>query len=926
MQHIHRDRPSGDSLEALHGLFQRLQDRLGLNETLDAIADAVVESLGFGLAAVNLVTEGGDLECVAISGSASARQELLGKIGARAAWDDLLERAERIGELRYLDHRTAAAATTAVPSWSAPIELRAGAARSAGHRRRWYRGDDLLAPLISARIGLIGVLSVDEPAGGVLPGPRQLRLLEVFAAQARLAIENAWLVEEIRRAEAADRLALAARLEALVNAAPVGILELDLEGRLITCNPAVGELYDVTQQSFSDVLDLVRAGPCRNVQIESVDTMSSTPRVIECSSAVVLDSKGAPSGVLGILNDVTERHALSIELSRRATQQAAVADLGKAALGGGSLDELLQHAAMAVAVTLGVPIVSVHEHDVERDELFVRAGLGWPPGFVGTHRFSASEHTPATEALRSRTPVVLDELGFVTPSALDAKQLRAQGARSSCCVIIGELEQPFGVLAVHSDAPAGFDEDDVTFLQAVAHVIAAAAERDRRAGELEFRLHHDPLTGLANRALLRMDVDRALADAARDRHVAALAVLDLDGFKDVNDGLGHELGDQLLAELAPRLTRAVRPTDTVARVGGDEFAILLTGLRSTADAERLSVRLLGAVAEPVDLEGTPVRLSASIGIAMYPRHGRDYHELLRCADVAMYRAKRHRDTACVFDPVIDVPPSSRLPAITALRTAIEGEQLELYYQPVVELATRELRYLEALIRWHHPVRGLLGPVEFIELAEQTGLIAPLTDWVVHRAVQDSLQLSARGPTIPIAVNLSAATFEDELLADRIVEVVRASHLSASALSVEVTESALLSPGARAVVERLTAAGITVAVDDFGTGYSSLSYLKNLAVDTLKIDRSFVTDFSSDHRDQDIVRAIVEMARGLELTVVAEGVEEETVAARLYELGVALAQGYCFAHPMAMPALAAWLDGVASRPRATGEDSSGVAQR
>jgi diguanylate cyclase (GGDEF)-like protein len=368
----------------------------------------------------------------------------------------------------------------------------------------------------------------------------------------------------------------------------------------------------------------------------------------------------------------------------------------------------------------------------------------------------------------------------------------------------------------------------------------------------EYEALHDPLTGLRNRAALRHETELAIADArAIHSRYAALLVLDLDGFKAVNDTLGHPAGDALLIQVARSLRASVRPSDVVARLGGDEFAILLNHLPDAARAEAIAVHLLDQLrADSYQVQGIALSVDASIGIALIPEHGRDAHLLLQRADVAMYQAKRANAGVAVYDESKDPHDVTQLGLLVELRRAIEQDELTLHYQPKLDLVTGDLQGVEALVLWEHPTRGLLPPGEFIPLAENTGLMQPLTEWVLRRAIAQAAEWRDAGLMIPVAVNVSPRSLLDRDLPAMVLRILADATLPAHLLELEITETAIMTDPIRAaqVLRHLQAMGVRVAIDDFGVGYTSLAYLESLPVSTLKIDRSFVGEML--HSDKD----------------------------------------------------------------------------
>jgi diguanylate cyclase (GGDEF)-like protein len=433
--------------------------------------------------------------------------------------------------------------------------------------------------------------------------------------------------------------------------------------------------------------------------------------------------------------------------------------------------------------------------------------------------------------------------------------------------------------------------------------------------EKEHASLHDTLTGLANRKLLIERAAEVLDEARRTGGQAALFVLDLDRFKEVNDTLGHVVGDRLLQCVGARLCHVVRPSDMVARLGGDEFAVLLPALDGLAEAQEVADRISASLREPFGVDGMRFDLEASIGIAMHPLHADDFESLLRRADVAMYLAKEGRCGVQTYDPAQDHNSTERLALLGELRRALEEGQLELHYQPKADLTTGQVVGVEALVRWLHPERGMVPPDEFVPLAEQTGLMRDLTDFVVDAAVRQVAAWRETGIVLPVAVNVSVRDLHDARFTERLRASCERWLVDPAALQLEITEGVLLRDPERTteVLHELAAMGIALSLDDFGTGYSSLAHLKRLPVSEIKIDRSFVQRMDAGADDAAIVRSIIELGDALGLRVVAEGVETAQSWAHLSALGCAAAQGYFLAAPMAPEQATAWLAAAAVRP-------------
>src|SRR5712691_2080958 len=426
-------------------------------------------------------------------------------------------------------------------------------------------------------------------------------------------------------------------------------------------------------------------------------------------------------------------------------------------------------------------------------------------------------------------------------------------------------------------------------------------EQKKVEDQIRHMAHHDALTGLPNRVLLHDRIGQANAQARRDGRVAAILVIDLDRFKNVNDSLGHQVGDGLLRTVAERLGACVRGTDTVARMGGDEFVMVLAELRQAEDAGQVAQKILAALPQPVYIDGHELRVTTSIGICAYPHDGEDAETLMRNADAAMYHAKETgRNNFQFFTRQMNTAANQRLLLEKDLRLALEREEFTLYYQPQLDLKTGDIVGFEALIRWPHAQRGMVAPMDFIPLAEETGLIAPIGEWALRRACMQARSWQTLGyPQLQVSVNCSAQQFRLEGLVDTVARTLQQTGLPASSLELELTESIIVehTEHVMARFKALDEMGVKLSIDDFGTGYSSLGYLKRFPIHELKIDQSFVRDVSTDPDDAAIVSAIITLAHGLGLQVVAEGVETAEQLAFLKKVDCDWAQGYYFCRPL-----------------------------
>jgi diguanylate cyclase (GGDEF)-like protein len=484
------------------------------------------------------------------------------------------------------------------------------------------------------------------------------------------------------------------------------------------------------------------------------------------------------------------------------------------------------------------------------------------------------------------------------PTAL----LREHEVVSGVSVTLGGKKTPLGVLGAHTLVRRRFRPDEVDFLQAIANVLAEAIVRQSAESRVRHQALHDPLTGLPNRSLLLDRLNHWATRAGRDRSTAAVLFVDLDNFKVINDALGHDQGDRLLCAVADRLLAELRPSDTIARVGGDEFVVFCEDVPSEHDALAMVDRLVRALGAPFELAGQEQHATASVGIALGDGSSRP-EVLIRNADAAMYRAKeRGRARYELFDDEMRRRSVSWLETESELRRALSSGELRNVYQPIVSPPGGSIVGFEALVRWHHPERGVVSPADFIPIAEQSGLIVPLGRAVLEQACAEAVRWNAgregREP-LRVAVNFSPRQLSHPRAVESVAEALGGAGLAPELLCVEITESALVddAPATLGTLQRLKELGVTLALDDFGTGYSSLTYVRRFPIDALKIDRSFIDGIVDSTEDEAIVTAVLSMGRALGVHVVAEGVETEEQAARLRTLGCELAQGYLFSRPL-----------------------------
>ncbi len=602
------------------------------------------------------------------------------------------------------------------------------------------------------------------------------------------------------------------------------------------------------------------------------------------------------------------RAAAEAAIEQRRAQQEAVARLGTLALSGVGLDELTDRCRALVEATLDDASCAVLIADEHPDGMLLMAA---------SERFGLTPGELRWQLSPGFAELVVAEGSVLVPDATVEERSNALSAlieRGMRCVVITSIESgagTSGVLTAASPTPHAFAPEDVTFLEAMANVIAGAIDSKHALDDLRHNALHDSLTGLPNRVLVLQRLELALEQAASQGSRVAVLACDVDRFKVVNDGLGHSAGDEVLRQVADRLRLMVRPGDTVGRFGGDEFIIVCPDVGEAASVVAIAERLAHAFSDPIEVLGIDVVVTTSMGIAIDGGTGPDVaQDLLRDADVAMYRAKdRGRNRFELFDDAMRVWASTRLGTENELRRALDHGELVLHYQPILTVDGLTAVGCEALVRWQHPERGLLLPAEFLGVAVESGLILELGDWVFEEAGRQAVRWEAEygDESWWIAVNLAPRQLSDPRLLERIDGALARTGVDPSRLSVEITEDALIEDTVQmgGLLEALRERGLGISVDDFGTGYSSLAYLKRLPLDALKLDRGFVAGLAEDSDDMVIAAAVIVMAQALGLRVVAEGVETKGQLDVLRAMGCDLAQGFLFSKAQPPDCLAEW---------------------
>ncbi|MDA8045629.1 MAG: EAL domain-containing protein [Actinomycetota bacterium] len=574
-----------------------------------------------------------------------------------------------------------------------------------------------------------------------------------------------------------------------------------------------------------------------------------------------------------------------------------------------SLETLYSYTVKVAALSETADIVGVTLEEARRALGAGPAALRLPPALGGMRYVLRGPEL--RRELESATPL---ESQVVTDGRSVGDHRDGGIAAMAVPVVLGELGTAVMSVEGHRDTGRRFGVGDLRFLEAVAANLGTSLISSRRLDQLrsevsarEHQALHDSLTGLGNRTLFGQWLDSALAQRRDDERVGVL-LMDLDGFKDINDTLGHHAGDAVLEEVAARVLNALGPNRLAARLGGDEFAFVVPGADGPEAIHAIAAQVRSGVSQPVSVGGMELEVRASLGVAVAPDDGTDVSNLLRRADVAMYAAKTTRKGLVAYDREIDQYAKRRLVLTNELRKALETNQLEVWYQPLARLGTTEITGMEALLRWRHADYGAIEPAEFVPVAEQSGLIEPITWWVIETSLRELARWRREGFDLTMAVNVSARSLTGAHLTERLARLLGSAGIPAADLTLEITESLMMADpeGSRRVLEDLAGLGVRVAIDDFGTGYSSLARLKRLPVHTVKIDRSFVMSMHRDEGDEAIVRATIELARNMGHEVIAEGVERQDTWDRLATLGCDLAQGHLLAPAMPIEICRSWL--------------------
>jgi len=561
-----------------------------------------------------------------------------------------------------------------------------------------------------------------------------------------------------------------------------------------------------------------------------------------------------------------------------------------------------------MATPLHILIVEDSEDDAELLLHALRRG-GYDPVFERVDSGSAMEMALA----RHKWDVVVADHNLPQFSSLRALDLlRENGYDIPFFIVSGSIEENLAAEAMKAGAQDYVMKDNLTRLcpaiERELREVQVRRDRLRAEATVEHQAHYDLLTNLPNRTTFRDRLTVALAQTGRNRKMLAILFVDLDRFKTIVDTLGHTIGDKVLRGVAERLRASLEEGDTLARMGGDEFVILLPQINRADRAVRVAQRIIEAIKPPFMFDKHELHITMSIGITLYPYDGEDADTLLRNADTALYRAKEQgRNNYQLYTPAMNARAFERLALENSLRKALERKEFLLHYQPQLDMKTGAVIGTEALVRWQHPDLGLVYPAEFISIAEETGLITQLGEWVLRTAcMQNKAWQKAGLPPMTVAVNLSARQFQQQDLADTVARILKETGLEPRWLEMEITEGVAMQNAdyTNVLLRGMKEMGVRIALDDFGTGYSSLTYLKKFPIDTLKIDQSFVRDLTTDANDAAIANAVIVLAHSLKLSVVAEGVETQDQETYLRKHGCDISQGFLFSNPLAASALEA----------------------
>jgi diguanylate cyclase (GGDEF)-like protein/PAS domain S-box-containing protein len=648
-------------------------------------------------------------------------------------------------------------------------------------------------------------------------------------------------------------------------------------------------------------LHRVMDGHAVSYEVERI-SCEGARRQMHVSFAPDIDASGHVKGSYALVIDVTASKVAENAIRTHALQQEAIAVYGQFALESRDIGALVSNAAAMVTSGLDIEHSGVFRFIHGQQDLLLVAGVGWTAGAVESATANAAPGTSMRAALTSGVPVEVPDLRAAGHPVFPLFEKNA-GNLSGLEVVIPTSDGPFGILGAYRGDAQGFTREDSNFLKAIATALGTAIGRHRVEERLSHVAQFDSITGLPNRTLFQDRLMQAVARARRRKSAIALIFLDLDGFKEINDTLGHKAGDRLLRAVGARLKHSLREGDTVARLGGDEFTVILEDLHDRDEATAVAHKVLGALTRPLTLDKQQFAVTASAGLTVYPEDSRSVETLLKNADTAMYHAKdKGKNNLQSYTPQMTTLKRERVTLENQLRRALESNELFLEYQPQIDLRTGGIVGVEALARWLHPELGIVPPGRFIPLAEKSGLIVPIGRWALATACVQGVAWQKSAPPLRIGVNVSARQFRGDLF-QTVVTALESSGLDAQWLELELTESLLMEDPetARATLLKLKGLGVKIAIDDFGSGYSSLSYLRHFPIDRLKIDQTFIRDLTTSPDDAAIARAIISLGHNMNIGVVAEGVETAEQLAFLSDNGCDVMQGFLYSEPVSADA-------------------------
>jgi diguanylate cyclase (GGDEF)-like protein/PAS domain S-box-containing protein len=700
-------------------------------------------------------------------------------------------------------------------------------------------------------------------------------------------------------------------VQSVLHGAPGMFFVHDEHGRLIQWNSeyeqttgySAGELAEMTQfdlispqehDRFREVINTVIATGAAKGEFTKIRKDGTELAVYGAGTHIVRDGVGY---IMVIAVDITARKKAEASLQ-------LVNTLTKRLYGVMDVDSIAKCTVSTIVEVNDSPQVACYLYDEAGDHLRLVEHFGFDRQTVRKGACLPLDGSLAGLAVTEKTLQISEDLATDQRVEPGVKSLLVSGGiRSGVVIPLICDDRVLGTLNLVYSSARVFDKGERNTLMSVGRTIGLSMSNAIHLARLNYQAQHDSLTGLPNREFLHHECERLKSHVDVHRQRVALILFDIDGFKEINDTLGHHVGDRLLVSISQRVTAALQQEQRIFyRLGGDEFA--LVQVLNDSDDEPMSIasELLGLLEKPFEIDGLTLEVSASAGMAFYPEQAGNSHELLRCADVAMYHAKRTRSHLEVYAPTYDEHSPERLSLMVDLRQGIRDDQLVLHYQPKVNLHENRVTGFEALVRWQHPQLGLLAPDAFIGFAEMGETIHPLTNWVIDTALYQLRCWQDSGHDLCMAINISTRNLVDQAFPETLKGLIDKHGVEAGSIELEITESSLISNPERtqASLNQIASLGVALSIDDFGTGYSSLSYLKRLPVQTIKIDQSFVTDMLDDQQDLVIVRSTINMARNLGLKVVAEGAEDQATCDTLRGMGCDFVQGYFISKPLESP--------------------------